>query len=97
MLELDETLKRLSGREAERQRLIYKLTLTLGELPFTDEGVPFSFFSFRNNSAEIKRFLEKTLESMGLAYDVTITPGRAYIADLKVALNITEEGINVVQ
>ncbi len=85
IVEFDKNLNKITGIEALKMRLEYKLRMHKREIPFYSGGTTDTTFSFSDDVTlqELKRILKE----MGLESKVSITNGRYSLVDIGIILD----------
>ena len=83
VVELDQYLNRLEGRDAVVQKIDYIVQIMKGEIPYSDYGNPVKVFAY--DSPDVKSYMEGRLAANGIYAQVALTAkGRITVYDTEV-------------
>lgn len=80
LVEFDESMNRITGREAISAKIQYIVHVLKGEIPYSDIGLPVKFFSFDN--PELSGYIDGRFASAGIKASTKLTSeGRLTVYD----------------
>jgi hypothetical protein len=83
IVEFDESMNRIEGREAISAKIRYIVHVLKGDIPYSDLGLPVQFFSFDN--PELSAYIDGRFRAAGIQAQTKLTSaGRLTVYDTDV-------------
>ena len=80
IVEFDESMNRITGREAISAKIRYIVHVFRGEIPYSTMGLPVRFFSFDN--PELSSYIDERFRQAGIEAQTKLTSaGRLTVYD----------------